>query len=590
MAERKNIATNSDDSDEYALFNVLGSDSDSSEEFDLDSSLNLWKIPNISVERNSPNSVVNDSMPTNSFVTESIAPKELDVEKNLSKSYVRTSNQLLRMNFNDIFHSHNRILGRNLNGTIAMTTQPSNESELQLYRVLQRANLLTYYDTFICQGGDDVQQLYEAGEEEFLEIMALVGMAAKPLHVRRLQKALHEWATNPSLFQSPLVQPTTSANQSDSPSSLPISSVSRSLPTVSSVSNTKCFNTITSLPASISSSASPSSKNGNNSSSPSLSNSVFDANSVGCNQSISSSPNQFSQNQSNENIQPTSPSVTPILNESQIIRLAEAAESLVRSLPASFFDLKPPSSNNNNGNKKRIVKEIETVMAMKESDSKRMDEIRKYAAIYGRFDCKRKPEKPLTLHEVSVNEAAAQICSKIPMLLYRRDELFPLARQVVRDSGYQYSKGHSRSQYIRFGDEQSLYHHLNNSSNQTSSHHESQTKRMRRNQTLGVSSKLSLSAPTYSNSTKAVSNSQNDRQRRYDRLEGIVDQLKSLGNKQEEIESQLKEANEKKNFKIITELQNELNLITDHQMLLVNEKSQLEQQQQQQQQNVDCPK
>lgn len=39
-------------------------------------------------------------------------------------------------------------------------------------------------------GGDDVQQLLEAGEEEFLEIMALVGMASKPLHVRRLQKAL----------------------------------------------------------------------------------------------------------------------------------------------------------------------------------------------------------------------------------------------------------------------------------------------------------------------------------------------------------------------------------------------------------------
>lgn len=37
---------------------------------------------------------------------------------------------------------------------------------------------------------------------------------------------------------------------------------------------------------------------------------------------------------------------------------------------------------------------------MAEDDPKRMDEIRKYAAIYGRFDCKRKPEKPLTLHEV----------------------------------------------------------------------------------------------------------------------------------------------------------------------------------------------
>ena len=46
-------------------------------------------------------------------------------------------------------------------------------------------------------GGDDVHQLCEAGEAEFLEIMALVGMASKPLHVRRLQKALQEWVQNP---------------------------------------------------------------------------------------------------------------------------------------------------------------------------------------------------------------------------------------------------------------------------------------------------------------------------------------------------------------------------------------------------------
>jgi hypothetical protein len=46
-------------------------------------------------------------------------------------------------------------------------------------------------------GGDDVQQLCEAGEGEFLEIMDLVGMASKPMHVRRLQKALQEWVQNP---------------------------------------------------------------------------------------------------------------------------------------------------------------------------------------------------------------------------------------------------------------------------------------------------------------------------------------------------------------------------------------------------------
>jgi hypothetical protein len=45
-----------------------------------------------------------------------------------------------------------------------------------------------------------LQQLCDAGEEEFLEIMALVGMASKPLHVRRLQKALHEWVSNPSKY------------------------------------------------------------------------------------------------------------------------------------------------------------------------------------------------------------------------------------------------------------------------------------------------------------------------------------------------------------------------------------------------------
>ena len=50
-----------------------------------------------------------------------------------------------------------------------------------------------------------MQQLCEAGEEEFLEIMALVGMASKPLHVRRLQKSLQEWAANPVAFMATAV-------------------------------------------------------------------------------------------------------------------------------------------------------------------------------------------------------------------------------------------------------------------------------------------------------------------------------------------------------------------------------------------------
>ena len=73
---------------------------------------------------------------------------------------------------------------------------PSNKSELELYRLLERANLLNYFGTFLNFGGDDVQQLSDADEEEFLEIMNLVGMTRKPLHVRRLQKALIDWREN----------------------------------------------------------------------------------------------------------------------------------------------------------------------------------------------------------------------------------------------------------------------------------------------------------------------------------------------------------------------------------------------------------
>lgn len=67
--------------------------------------------------------------------------------------------------------------------------------EYNFRKIIFYENALTRL--FVWLGGDDVHQLCEAGEAEFLEIMALVGMASKPLHVRRLQKALQEWVQNP---------------------------------------------------------------------------------------------------------------------------------------------------------------------------------------------------------------------------------------------------------------------------------------------------------------------------------------------------------------------------------------------------------
>lgn len=45
--------------------------------------------------------------------------------------------------------------------TVIMTSNPSNEAELQLYRVMQRASLLAYYDTLLEMGKGQYQWLYK---------------------------------------------------------------------------------------------------------------------------------------------------------------------------------------------------------------------------------------------------------------------------------------------------------------------------------------------------------------------------------------------------------------------------------------------
>lgn len=131
--------------------------------------------------------------------------------------------------------------------------------------------------------------------------------------------------------------------------------------------------------------------------------------------------------------------LTPTLNDEQVTRITAAAERAARQWQEKVLENKPKMSK-----KRSKDKDIEECMAMKETDPRRMEGIRKFSAIYGRYDCKRKPEKPLTLHEVCVNEASAQLCKFVPTLLTIRSELFPLARQVVKDAGFGHSAGIAR--------------------------------------------------------------------------------------------------------------------------------------------------
>lgn len=86
------------------------------------------------------------------------------------------------------------------------------------------------------------------------------------------------------------------------------------------------------------------------------------------------------------------PCTSPTLTEGQVQRIAECALILARTLP----DYEPKLVQN----KKKISRELLLIMEMASNNLSRLDEFRKYAAIYGRFDAKRKADKPLTLHEV----------------------------------------------------------------------------------------------------------------------------------------------------------------------------------------------
>ncbi|KAF1371952.1 hypothetical protein PFLUV_G00276410 [Perca fluviatilis] len=265
---------------------------------------------------------------------------------------------------------------------------PRTLGELQLYRILQRANLLYYYEAFIQQGGDDVQQLCEAGEEEFLEIMALVGMASKPLHVRRLQKALRDWVTNPAVFNQPLT--------SLPVCSIPVYKLPEGSPTLLGAqdrSNTASVK----MPKAVAATAACSD--------PGKLDVARDKVSAGSPLQGGSEARFWSghSNDSEHSLSPSdlgSPSsprdALEALDAAAVQSVLECVDRMAPGLPKTdLAEVKEQLKNN-----KKLAKMIGHIFEMSDDEPRREEEIRKYSAIYGRFDSKRRDGKHLTLHEV----------------------------------------------------------------------------------------------------------------------------------------------------------------------------------------------
>jgi len=299
---------------------------------------------------------------------------------------------------------------------------PRTLGELQLYRVLQRANLLAYYDTFIQQGGDDVQQLCEAAEEEFLEIMALVGMATKPLHVRRLQKALRDWAANPALFNQPV--------SNAAPCGIPLFKVEgtgSSGPAVGgprkSVSNGQpgspceredraCLTPMHSgSPRSPCSQASPQPPDTHyrDKLSP-MDHHWLNPEPEGNCAAEDASPSPPPPHPTG----PAGPSTPPGSSTSGALSawpggqldgdtaraVGESVERLLRTLPRS----EPGEVKTLLRMNKKMAKTVGHIFKMAPHDGNKEEEIRKYSLIYGRFDSKRREGKQLTHHEVRASK------------------------------------------------------------------------------------------------------------------------------------------------------------------------------------------
>ncbi|KAJ8035699.1 NGFI-A-binding protein 1 [Holothuria leucospilota] len=384
---------------------------------------------------------------------------------------------------------------------------PSTDSEIQLYRALERANLLQYYDNFISQGGDDLQQLCEAEEGEFFEIMELVGMSSKPLHVRRLQKVLQEFIADPGQFQAAQASPISE------PSKAPQVATNYSV----------------NVPNSSIGSSSP----GNDGLNPAA-NKTF-ASLAGLSQysRMTFSP-KFSQAKN-----PVVNGENATLSEEHVINVRNAALAIFQEMDMQAFPLP-----------KKIPQEMVHILEMAGDHPQREEEIRKWAPIYGRFDSKRKSEKPLSLHEVTVNEAACQLCLLEPNLLFMRDRLFPLARQVVRESGYQYKHGHS-------------------------SRSNRDIVRMQGEEEGPLNKRQKISRDADLNPNPRTVQAEIMKLRREERMNEITSQLSVIKEKQATLKDNIAGAKVEENLQKVYDLQIELEKLTSQQLMLMTEQTDL---------------
>lgn len=348
------------------------------------------------------------------------------------------------------------------------TDRPGDKSphHVTLRELLRTANLLQYESALLQHGADDVEQLRYLENGLFDSLCDIVGLNIKPLHLLRFKKALGRDVSRISLVSKndivsrshlgsldktvAQVSLTSFVEQSRSrcvvnssaSSSVTISTTSSGFPIAPAIIPTTSQNLArNSVPSSIVNSFA----SGGSDSQSSLTMSDLAQNRASTSVSFPEIPslqtfNLLSHNGSLQASTVEPPSARELSDD-------ESSERTI-CLPAYLH----PKSNTSDFS--QLVDSATPIQQNLDPspispfiwDQKRADLIRNAAAIYGRKTNSRKSGE-LTSHEANVNEASAQLCLRDPTLLVRREELFILSRRAVREGGFSYVHGFSRSKH-----------------------------------------------------------------------------------------------------------------------------------------------
>lgn len=329
-----------------------------------------------------------------------------------------------------------------------------------LHELLLSANLLTYEQALLQHGADDVDQLKELDENLLSAVCEAVGLNQKPLHLLRFKKALGKDADVSVLLRA-AAPPTDSCLQATERSGPDVSYSSRSQHELHAMSTeslrgttlngSTLVRTITTPAVSINYKTSQPSKplggvmdadplnsQSYNFSSATASSHATTAAATQCSSTSSSSLGGLYPQSSMypHGAEDTEGECSP-QSSSTNTKFCLPAYLHPKSNTSDFSELVDEST--------PIQMQLGVCPVLPQMwDPKRIELIHKAAAIYGQRSTQRKTAE-LTSHEMNVNEAAAQLCLRDPTLLARRDELFILSRRAVREGGFSYVHGFSRS-------------------------------------------------------------------------------------------------------------------------------------------------